>query len=331
MLNVQIKAMGHALPTRVLTNSDLEKMVDTSNDWIIERTGIIERRIAEAGICTSDLCYDAAVMALHNAKVKPEQLDLIIVATVTPDMPFPSTACIVQKRLEAWNAAAFDLAAGCSGFLYALSVAEKFLFTNGYNYVLVVTSDILSKITDYTDRNTCVLFGDGAGAAVLGRGNSSGDAGILSTYLTADGRGADLLYMPAGGSALPASEQTVREHLHYLKMNGREVFRFASKAMVEVSENLLEKAGLGYQDIDVFIPHQANMRIIKTAMKNMQIAEAKTLITIDILGNMSAASIPVALSMAVSEGKVKPGDVILMVAFGAGLTCAGAIIRWGWN
>ncbi len=330
MLNVEIKAMGHALPTRVLRNSDLEKIVDTSNDWIIERTGIIERRIAEAGICTSDLCYDAAVMALHNAKVEPEQLDLIIVATVTPDMPFPSTACIVQKRLGAWNAAAFDLAAGCSGFLYALSVAEKFLATADYNYVLVITSDILSKITDYTDRNTCVLFGDGAGAAILGRGNSP-EGSILSTYLAADGRGADLLYMPAGGSAMPASEQTVRDHLHFLKMNGREVFRFASKAMVEISERLLEKAGLDYQDIDVFVPHQANIRIIKTAMKSMKIAEHKTLITIDKFGNMSAASIPVALSMAVSEGKVKSGDVVLMVAFGAGLTCAGAIIRWGCN
>lgn len=329
-MNVQIKAMGHALPTRVLTNSALEKMVDTSNDWIIERTGIIERRIADTSTCTSDLCYDAAVMALHNAQIKPKQLDLIIVATVTPDMPFPSTACIVQKRLEAWNAAAFDLAAGCSGFLYALSVAEKFLATADYNYVLVLTSDILSKITDYTDRNTCILFGDGAGAAILGRGNSP-EGSILSTYLAADGRGADLLCMPAGGSALPASQQTVRDHLHYLKMNGREVFRFASKAMVEVSEKLLEKAGLSYRDIDVFVPHQANIRIIKMAMKSMQIAEDKTIITIDKFGNMSAASIPVALSIAVSEGKVKPGDVVLMVAFGAGLTCAGAIIRWGCN
>jgi 3-oxoacyl-[acyl-carrier-protein] synthase-3 len=322
--------MGHALPARVLTNSDLEKIVDTSNDWIIERTGIVERRIAEASTCTSDLCYDAAVMALHNARIKPEQLDLIIVATVTPDMPFPATACIVQKRLGAWNAAAFDLAAGCSGFLYALSVAEKFLAIDDYNYVLVISSDILSKITDYTDRNTCVLFGDGAGATILGRGDSP-ESGILSTYLAADGRGADLLYMPAGGSALPASEQTVRDHLHYLKMNGREVFRFASKAMVEVSEKLLEKAGLSYEDIDVFVPHQANIRIIKTAMKSMQIAEDKTIITIDKFGNMSAASIPVALSIAVSEGKVKPGDVVLMVAFGAGLTCAGTIIRWGCN
>lgn len=330
-MNIEIKALGHALPTRVLSNSDLEKIVDTSNDWIIERTGIIERRIAEASICTSDLCYDAAVMALHNAKIKPEQLDLIIVATVTPDMPFPSTACIVQKRLEAWNAAAFDLAAGCSGFLYALSVAEKFLAAADYNYVLVVTSDILSKITDYTDRNTCVLFGDGAGAAILGRGDSPEGTGILSTYLAADGWGADLLYMPAGGSALPASEQTVRDRLHYLKMNGPEVFRFASKAMVEVAERLLKKAGLGYQDIDVFVPHQANMRIIKTAMKNMQIAEGKTLINIDKFGNTSAASIPIALSMAVLEGKVKPNDLVLMVAFGAGLTCAGAIIRWGCN
>lgn len=326
-MKVQIKAMGHALPTRVMSNSDLEKMVDTNSDWIVERTGIKERRVAARETCTSDLCYDAAAMALQKGGIEARQLDLIIVATVTPDMPFPSTACILQDRLGAWNAAAFDLGAGCTGFLYALAVAEKFFSTNAYNYVLVVASDLLSKITDYSDRNTCVLFGDGAGAAVLARGDSP--AGIITTYLAADGRGAKLLYMPGGGSISPASELTVRDGLHFIKMNGNEVFRFASKVMVEVSEKLLEQAGLGYQDIDVFVPHQANIRIIKTAMKRMSIPEEKTLINIDRFGNMSAASIPVALSMAESEGKIKRGDLALMVAFGAGLTYGGAIVRWG--
>jgi 3-oxoacyl-[acyl-carrier-protein] synthase-3 len=310
-----------------MSNSDLEKMVDTNNEWIIERTGIKERRIAAKETRTSDLCYDAAAMALQKAGIEAGQLDLIIVATVTPDMPFPATACILQERLEARNAAAFDLGAGCTGFLYALTVAEKFLSTAGYNYILVVASDLLSRITDYSDRNTCVLFGDGAGAAVLARGESP--AGIIATYLAADGRGAESLYMPAGGSALPASEQTIRDRLHYIKMNGNEVFRFASQAMAEVSEKLLARAGLDYGDIDVFVPHQANIRIIKTAMKRMHIPEAKTLINIDKFGNMSAASIPVALSMADLEGRIRPGDLVLMVAFGAGLTCGGAIVRWG--
>ena len=242
-----------------MSNSDLEKMVDTNNEWIIERTGIKERRIAAKETRTSDLCYDAAAMALQKAGIEAGQLDLIIVATVTPDMPFPATACILQERLEARNAAAFDLGAGCTGFLYALTVAEKFLSTAGYNYILVVASDLLSRITDYSDRNTCVLFGDGAGAAVLARGESP--AGIIATYLAADGRGAESLYMPAGGSALPASEQTIRDRLHYIKMNGNEVFRFASQAMAEVSEKLLARAGLDYGDIDVFVPHQAKMCI----------------------------------------------------------------------
>jgi len=326
-LSIQIKAMGHALPTRVLSNNDLENMVDTSDEWIIERTGIKERRIAAEDVRTSDLCYDAAVMALQKAGIEARELDLIIVATVTPDMPFPSTACILQERLGAWNAAAFDLGAGCTGFLYALATAEKFMSAVDYQYVLVVASDLLSRITDYSDRNTCVLFGDGAGAAVIARGDSP--AGLVSTYLAADGRGAGSLYMPAGGSALPASAQTVHNRLHYIKMNGNEVFRFASKVMVEVSEELLSRAGLDYHDIDVFVPHQANIRIIKTAMKRMNIPETKTLINIDKFGNMSAASIPVALSMADMTGKLKPGDLVLMVAFGAGLTCGGAIVRWG--
>ncbi|MGI5912515.1 MAG: beta-ketoacyl-ACP synthase III [Syntrophomonadaceae bacterium] len=328
-MNVQIKGMGHALPNQVLSNSDLEKMVDTSDEWIIERTGIKERRIAEPEKLTSDFCYEAAVMALDNAQITPEQLDLIIVATVTGDMLFPATSCVLQERLGAWNAAAFDLGAGCTGFIYGLVTAQKFLLTPEYNNILVVGGEILSRIVDYEDRNTCVLFGDGAGAAVLSRGNPPG--GIIATSLQADGRGGKWLYIPGGGAAFPASEQTLRERMHYIKMKGSEVFRFASKVMVDVSERLLQQAGLGYNDIDFFVPHQANLRIIKSAMRYMNIPEEKVFINLDRCGNMSAASIPVALSMAEAEGRLKPGDLVLTVGFGAGLTSGGAIIRWGGN
>jgi 3-oxoacyl-[acyl-carrier-protein] synthase-3 len=266
-------------------------------------------------------------MALKNAHIRPEQLDLIIVATATPDMPFPATACIVQEHLGAWNAAAFDLAAGCTGFVYALAVAEKFLLTDSFNFALVIGGEMLSRITDYQDRNTCILFGDAAGATVLTKG--SGSYGILNTTIGADGRGGNLLYMPGGGSTNPSSHETVENRLHYIKMNGKEVFRFATRIMAETSDKLLAASGLTYADIDLFVPHQANIRIIKTAMKRMNIPAEKTIINIDQFGNTSAASIPLALSLAEQEGKLNPGDVILTVGFGAGLTYGGALIRWG--
>lgn len=327
MLKIQVSGMGHALPSQVLTNKQLEQTVDTSNEWIIERTGIRERRIGDENTSTSDLCVQAANMALNNSGIKPEQIDLIIVATVTPDMPFPATACIIQDRLGAWNAAAFDLEAGCTGFIYALTVAEKFLLTESFNYALVIGGEMLSRIVDYQDRNTCVLFGDGAGAAVLSKG--SGSAGILNTSIGADGRGGNLLYMPAGGSNIPSSHESVENRLHFVKMNGKEVFRFATRIMSETTDKILAGAGLTYKDIDLFVPHQANLRIIKTAMKRMNIPAEKTIINIDQFGNMSAACIPVALSLAEQEGKLKPGDIVLTVSFGAGLTYGGALIRWG--
>lgn len=326
-MKAQILGMGHALPSKTLTNQELEQMVDTSHKWIVERTGICERRISDKNLSNSDLCCQAAAMALTQSGITAEQLDMIIVATVTPDMPFPATACIVQKKLEAWNAAAFDLGAGCTGFVYALTVAEKFLLASDYNYILVIGVEILSRIVDYTDRNTCILFGDGAGAAVIGKG--TGPAGILNTYIGADGRGSDLLYMPAGGSNLPSSIDTVTNRLHYLKMNGNEVFKFATKKMGQISDKLLASSGFDYNDITLFVPHQANLRIIKTAMKHMHISSEKTIINIDQFGNMSAASIPVTLSIAQQEGRLKSGDLILTVGFGAGLTYGGAIIRWG--
>jgi len=326
-MKAQILGWGHALPEKFLGNTDLEKMVDTNDQWIIERTGIHRRHIADQNTSTSDLCCEAASMALSKAGISAEQLDLIIVATATPDMVFPATACIVQARLGASKAAAFDLEAGCSGFVYALNVGEKFLLSPNFHYVLIIGAEILSRIVDYTDRNTCVLFGDGAGATVLGSG--SDDYGILTSSIGSDGNGADLLKMPAGGSNIPASFETVENHLHYIKMNGKEVFRFASKIMGQICDELLTCCGLSYADVDLFVPHQANFRIIQTAMKRMNIGMEKTVINLNEYGNMSAASVPVALSQAAEQGRLKSGDLVLTAAFGAGLTYGGAIIRWG--
>lgn len=326
-LKVQLKGIGHAVPSRILTNQELEQMVDTNEQWIVERTGILERRICEPGKATSDYCYDAAQKALAQAQIRAGDLDLIIVATSSPDMMFPSTACLLQERLEAWGAAAFDLEAGCTGFVYGLSVAEKFLSSPEYNNILVVGSDMCSRFVDYTDRGTCILFGDGAGAVVLGRGN--GNNGFINTLLGADGRGGKFLYMPAGGSALPPSHETIEGNMHSIHMNGAEIFKFATAIIMDISEKLLASAGLGFSDIDLFVPHQANLRIIKTAIKRANIPHEKTVINIQKYGNMSAASIPVALAEAEMEGRLKAGDLVLLVAFGAGLTYAGALLRWG--
>ncbi len=326
-MKAQVKGIGHALPERILDNKQLEQMVDTSEKWIIERTGILERRIIDESETTSDLAYRAALMAIENAGIGVEELDLIIVATATPDMLFPATACIVQEKLGAWNAAAFDVAAGCTGFVYGITVAEKFLLSPEYNYVLVIGAEAVSRIIDYTDPTTCVLFGDGAGAAVLGRGDS--EAGIIASYLGADGRGGQHLYVPGGCAAQPTSMETLEKGLHFLKMNGNEIFRFATKITVEVSEKIFAMTGVKAEDIDLFIPHQSNMRIIKTAMKWMQIPAEKTIVTVDQYGNMSAACLPVGLSLAVQEGRLKTGNLVLMVAFGAGLTYGGVLLRWG--
>lgn len=326
-LNIQIKGTGYYLPEKILTNFDLEKMVDTSDKWITERTGIRERRIGAEGTTTSDLCYEASLMAIKHAGISIDDIDLIIVATATPDMLFPSTACVVQERLGAFKAAAFDLSAGCTGFIYALTVAEKFLLSPAYNHILIIGGEMLSRVMDYTDRNTCVIFGDGAGAVVLGKGEKA--PGIIDTFLGADGRGGKHLLMPAGGAAMPATIETVQNHMHYLKMNGPEIYKFATRICVDISRNLLKKAGLSVDDVDIFIPHQANLRIIKSALRNLHIPEEKTLINIQEFGNMSAACIPIALSMAEEEGRLKSGDLILSVAFGAGLTYGGALLYWG--
>jgi 3-oxoacyl-[acyl-carrier-protein] synthase-3 len=317
---------GSSLPERIMTNSELEKIVDTDDEWIRTRTGICERRVADENTATSDLSTAAALKALENAGLKPEDIDLIIVATVTPDMMFPSTACIVQKNIGAFNAAAFDLEAACSGFLYGLSVAENFIKTGYCRNVLVIGAETLSKIADFSDRNTCVIFGDGAGAAVVSEVPEG--YGILSTHIGADGRGGHLLTQPAGGSRIPASIESVQNRQHYIKMDGSEVFKFAVKIMGEAAEKALEKCGLTKEDIDYLIPHQANIRIIESATKRLKISKDKVYVNIDKYGNMSSASVAIALDEANRKGFLKDGDRIVLVAFGGGLTWGSAVLRW---
>ncbi len=326
-MKAQILGAGYALPNRVLSNTELERMVDTSDEWIVTRTGIKERRICDDNKAASDLGYEAARMALFKARVSPLEIDLIIVATVTPDMLFPSTACLIQDMLGATNAAAFDLSAGCTGFIYALAVAERYLVSSACRNILVVGVEVLSRITDYTDRNTCVLFGDGAGAVVLGKGE--GPCGILSTCLGADGRGKDLLYMPAGGSRLPATVQTVADRQHFIKMAGNEVFKFATRIVPEYASKVLQDAGLTIADVDHVVLHQANIRILQAAAKRLRVPWEKMVVNIDKYGNMSSATVPVAVAEAVEQNRIKDGDLVLMVAFGAGLTMGSALVRWG--
>lgn len=324
--SVGITGLGSYVPEKVLTNSDLEKIVDTSDEWIVDRTGIRERRIAAPEQATSDLAYEAAKKALADAGAAPEDIDLIIVATATPDMFFPSVACIIQDRLKATKAAAFDLAAGCSGFAYGLVVGSQFVKTGLYNKVLVIGAEALSKILDWTDRNTCILFGDGAGAAVLEPVEQG--YGILGVDLGADGGGGQFLNIPAGGSRRPASLETIQERMHYVHMAGNEVFKFAIKVMGEAAVKALDNAGLTSQDVDCLIPHQANIRIIQSAAKRLKLPMDKVVVNVDKYGNTSAASIPIALKEAVDSGRVKKDDVVVLVGFGAGLTWASCVIKW---
>ncbi|WIF96194.1 beta-ketoacyl-ACP synthase III [Caminicella sporogenes] len=326
MQSVGILGTGSCLPEKEITNFDLEKMVDTSNDWIVSRTGIHTRRIADDSTATSDLATMAARKALKMANIKPEDLDLIIVATVTPDMAFPSTACIVQSNLGAANAAAFDLEAGCSGFLYGMTVGKQFIATGVYKYVLVIGAETLSKIMDWNDRNTCVLFGDGAGAVVLGPVEEG--RGILSTYLGADGEKGKFLTQPAGGSRMPASIETVKQNLHYIKMDGSEVFKFAVRIMGDASKEALKLCNLNVEDVDYLVPHQANIRIILSAAKRLKLSMDKVYVNLDKYGNMSAASIPVALDEAVKQNKIRENDIVVLVGFGAGLTWGSCVVKW---
>lgn len=323
---VGILGIGKYVPERRLTNKDLEQMVDTNDEWIVTRTGIRERRIADPAQATSDLAYEASLAALRSAGLTAEQIDLIIVATITPDMFFPSTACLLQERLGAKQAAAFDLSAACSGFIYGLATATSFIKSGMYRRILVIGAETLSRITDYTDRNTCILFGDGAGAVVVGEVPEG--RGFRSFELGADGGGGELLRICGGGSRLPSSEQSVADRKHFLEMNGRDVFKFAVRVMGSSAEEALAKAGLGKDDIDLLVPHQANIRIVKSALERLGLPEDKAIVNLDRFGNVSAASIPLALAEAVETGRVKEGDRIVLVGFGGGLTWGASVLVW---
>ncbi|MFA4884559.1 MAG: beta-ketoacyl-ACP synthase III [Desulfotomaculaceae bacterium] len=326
LINVGITGVGAYLPDRVLTNADLEKIVDTSNEWILARSGIRERRISSPEQATSDMAAAAGLKALADAGVPAEEVDLIIVATNTPDMLFPATACLVQDMIGAKKAGAFDLAAGCTGFVYAMSVGSQFIAAGSCKTVLVIGSENLSKVINWQDRRTCVLFGDGAGAVVL-RPAPEG-SGILSFKLWADGSSSSILTQPAGGSRMPATCRTVEEKLHCLQMKGRDVFKFAVRITAKAAKEVLGAAGLETSDIDFFVPHQANVRIIDAAAKRLGLPPEKVLVNVDRYGNTSTASIPIALEEAVHSGRIKKGNHVLMVGFGAGLTYGAAVIKW---
>ncbi len=321
----RIISTGSYMPEKVLTNHDLEKMVDTSDEWITERTGIKERRISKPDQAASDLACEAAKRALKKAQLKVEKIELILVATVSGDMPLPSTACLLQKKLGAVNAAAMDINAACSGFIYGLSVADAFIKSGKYKKILVVGAEALSKFTDWQDRTTCVLLGDGAGAAVLAPDHGRG---ILSVDIYSDGRLWDLLHIPAGGSAMPASKETIEKRLHYVKMKGNETFKVAVRTLENLVIETLKKNNLKPSQLSLLIPHQANLRIIKATAERLGLPMERVIINLTRYGNTSAASIPVALDEAIDEGRIKDGDYIMLEAFGGGLTWGSALIKW---
>ncbi len=321
-----ITGWGMYVPDRVLNNEDLAEMVDTSDGWIRERTGIAERRIAAPKETTATMALKAAQEALRVADLDPSKVDLIIVASATPDYFFPSAACLVQDALGATKAGAFDLSAGCSGFVYGLSVGSDLIISGAYENVLVIGAETMSRVVDWTDRNTCILFGDGAGAVLLSVNETPG--GILSSTLGSDGSGGDLLIIPAGGSRHPASNETLAEGLHYIHMNGREIFRFATRAMSKATSQAIEKADLRLEDIELLIPHQANQRIIDSAAKALKLPPEKFFLNLERYGNTSAASIPIALCEAIETGRVKRDDHLVLVGFGAGLTWGAAVVHW---
>ena len=322
---VGIIGLGSYLPERILTNKELEKMVDTTDDWITSRTGIKQRRIAREDEATSDMATEAAKRALKDANLTASDIDLIIVATITPDMFFPATACLVQEKIGARMVPAFDISVACSGFIYGLAIANQFIASGVYKHALVIAAEKLSAITDWTDRNTCVLFGDGAGAAVLGPVE---EGGILSVYLGANGKAGDLIKLPAGGSRIPATKKSIDSNLHFIKMNGAELFKHAVKIMADAALEATRPLGLKAEDISLVIPHQANIRILKAVAKRMGLTEDKIYLNLEKYGNMSAASSAVALVEAVKEGRIKKGQKILLDAFGGGLTWGAIVIEW---
>ena len=321
-----ISGVGSYVPARILTNADLEKMVETTDEWITTRTGIKERRLAAKDEFTSDLATQAALRALSQAGVTAQQLDLIVVATITPDMPFPSTACLVQQKIGAHRAAAFDVEAACSGFIYGLEIAQQFIMSRTYDTVLVIGAEKLSSIVDWQDRNTCVLFGDGAGAAVLQ--NRPNAHGLLTAVMGADGQKADLLFMPGGGSRCPASADSVASRQHYLRMEGKETFKNAVQAMQTAAEEALRRCEIDITRIKCIVPHQANRRIVDAVGERLGAKPEQLFVNLHKYGNTSAASVAIALDEAVTSGRVQRGDLILLVVFGAGLTWGAAVIEW---
>ena len=326
-LRAAIAGVGSYVPAKVLSNEDFERMIDTSDEWITKRTGVKERRIAGENESTVSMAVEASRRACENAGIEPRELDLIICATITPETLCPSSACYIQHELVAPKAAVFDLSAACSGFVYSLSIASKFIEAGQYKNCLVIGAETLSRFTDYTDRGSCILFGDGAGAVVL-QATEDLAKGVQYTVMHADGDGWDFIHMPAGGSKLPASHQTIDDRQHYMKMRGKDVYKFAIEKMQWLLEDCMNACGLTIDDVDLVVPHQVNIRIIKSATEKVNFPMDKVYVNIDRYGNTSAASIPIALDEAVRSGRIKPSSTILMVAFGAGLTWAGATIKF---
>jgi len=328
LVRPKISALGTYVPPRLLTNADLEKLVATTDQWIRERTGIRERHIADKGVATSDLGLQAAKRALTDRKISPDELDAIIVATVTPDMLFPCSACLVQHKLGAKEVWGFDLNAACSSFVYALQVGSRFIATGVHKKVMVIGADVMSSIIDYTDRATCVIFGDGAGAVILEPAEDS--LGMIDFLHEVDGSGGCSLFMPGGGSLNPSTHETVDQKMHYVHQDGQAVFKFAVRKMAELCEKLLERNGLTGKDIDVFIPHQANKRIITATAERLGMPMEKVIIDIDRYGNTTSATIPLAMNTARQEGKLKKGDLVLLAAVGAGFTVGTTLLRWAY-
>jgi 3-oxoacyl-[acyl-carrier-protein] synthase III len=327
-LPVTIRSLATYVPPRLLTNQDLEALVDTTDEWILQRTGIRERHIVDPGVATSDLAKEAAIRAIARAGLTPDDIGLIVVGTVTPDMMFPSTACLVQHKIGASRAWGFDLSAACSAFTYSLTAASQIVASGGHQHALVVGADVMSSIIDYQDRATCVLFGDGAGAVVLSRANDASDGAILDYEHEIDGGGGNALCMPAGGSLRPASHETIDARLHYVKQDGQTVFKFAVRKTEEIARRILERNGLEPGDLDLFVSHQANRRIIQSATEKLGVAPEKVIINIERFGNTTAATIPLALNDAMCSGRLKKGNLVLLASVGAGFTVGAVLLRW---
>ena len=326
-VRAKITAVGAYVPPKLLTNQDLEKMVATNDQWIQERTGIRERHIVEKGVATSDLAVEAAKLCLAKRGISPDEVELIIVATVTPDMLFPGTACLVQDKLGAKKAWGFDLSAACSGFIYALQVGTKFIESGAHKKVMVIGADVMSSIIDYTDRATCVIFGDGAGAVLL-EPCEAGEVGMIDYWHEIDGSGACMLNMPGGGSLHPATAETVAAKMHFVHQDGGAVYKFAVRKMAEAAETVLTRNGVTGADLSCFIPHQANKRIILSTAERLGMSEDHVVINIDRYGNTTAGTIPIAMQTAIDDGRLKKGDLVLLASFGAGFTCGSTLLRW---